>query len=81
MSKVKYPYKIIFYPSESQDPSTITSTDLGTAQRYLFSQQAGVNDDAEIQVLDVSTGRILGGYFYRMTVNGKWQLIRALEIA
>lgn len=79
--RTQKPYELVFYPSDTQDPETFAFSDLAAAQRYLFSRQPAVNDDAEIQVFNTETKKVIGGYFYRMNKSGKWELIRALEVA
>lgn len=78
MAKRKYPCEIVFYPSATQDPSQVTAVRMETAQRYLFRQRAGTNDDAEIRVFDLATGNVISCYFYRMAKSGQWKLTRVL---
>jgi hypothetical protein len=86
MSKTKKPvspYELVFYSSATQDPESFTfgpKSTLADVQRFLFKRNHAPGNDAEIVVRDPETRHVIGGYMYRMGPNGRWYVLRGIEV-
>ncbi len=74
MVEARQPYKAVLNSSDTQDPIWVSAADMESAKKWLMKQKPGSEKDtADIEEIDVKTGKILKKHVFKGTAGGSWE--------